>query len=979
MRFSATPYRILDAKRWETTARRARAPWKTSAQSQARRQRPPQVAVACRGLASALLLPLLCAWLTLCQSSLARSSEPTLLDNMDSPALALRLAEGRRPLAHDLVRGIGGHGVAAEHMVVHAQPGESELISYRLPRSTVIPELRLQAILRCNRPNARIGVRVELPRTRDADTHAPLTLLIRGEKAANQNVWSQLRIDNLPQAVERHARTARVRLDNAIDVREAVAVELVILAPGGVTPTEIWVDQIALYGVLAEARDEIIADPSVQLVAALQSSPQGREIPHPTPASVNVRPHARIARIIQWQGEPFALLQKLGFDTVSMARPPDDRQRAEAARLNLEIVCPPPAELLFEGPAAARPSDVVALGSADMTTPDEALGDGDAGHRDGVPAEKRDLSSRDNWSQIAAWDLGRAASPSDLAAADRMRRQLRRQVGEQNRPTILRPGSFPGEASRIADWLLMERPVAATQQTDGQYARELTQQLRLARPGTPVWMTLATHNSSASMSQLQSLRGGGAAMIPPRFDALLQSAFTAAAARPRGIYFESLLSLDRRDGATLQRSLALQLTNLRLGLIEPWLAGGKPTTPAKCSRRDLSASVLLAERSYLLLPLRWGDSEGAGVHTIDGVSFVLPGAAESAEAFLLTMTGAERLRTRRVAGGLSVAVDALPAEAVLLVTEDAAAAAQVEAYLRRHAKQSAVLRTQLVELRIQDAQHAWGLLPTDVASDALARQELHRSEVLVAEAKAALREDRYDKAHAAAAAADETLTRLLAYALYRMHAPLARGVLPIEPSWATMGDVALALAASRRTDVAWQPATGGSFEDLDGLRQAGWRRQESPNVRLASAVRLSPLAPRDGQYCLELEALPAPGADVPPPAPAPPIWVSSPYWTIPAGHLLEIRGVARNAAADLSDAAPLAIFDSLGGEDLALQVGGEPTWRPFHLMRAAQNDASTQVVLALRQAGRVQIDQVEIRVVPLAPQPHVTPVATARR
>ena len=32
------------------------------------------------------------------------------------------------------------------------------------------------------------------------------------------------------------------------------------------------------------------------------------------------------------------------------------------------------------------------------------------------------------------------------------------------------------------------------------------------------------------------------------------------------------------------RALALELTNLRLGLVEPWLAGGKPATPARVDR-----------------------------------------------------------------------------------------------------------------------------------------------------------------------------------------------------------------------------------------------------------------------------------------------------------------------------------------------------------------------------------------------------------
>ena len=90
------------------------------------------------------------------------------------------------------------------------------------------------------------------------------------------------------------------------------------------------------------------------------------------------------------------------------------------------------------------------------------------------------------------------------------------------------------------------------------------------------------------------------------------------------------------------RALALELTNLRLGMVEPWLARGKAATPARSSRPDLTAMVLTVERSHLVVPLRWDDATQVGCRRRRGkcdfrqpTSLLLPGVPESCDAYLL--------------------------------------------------------------------------------------------------------------------------------------------------------------------------------------------------------------------------------------------------------------------------------------------------------------------------------------------------------
>jgi hypothetical protein len=162
-------------------------------------------------------------------------------------------------------------------------------------------------------------------------------------------------------------------------------------------------------------------------------------------------------------------------------------------------------------------------------------------------------------------------------------------------------------------------------------------------------------------------------------------------------------------------------------------------------------------------------------------------------------------------------------------------------------------------------------------------------------------------------------------------------------------------------------APGGDFEDLNQLLQSGWQRLEQPTPGVRTAVRLSPEAPGQGAYCLELH-VECDSADGSAPAlPSAPVWVTSPPLAVPPGHLLEINGMVRVAEAPLGLADPVLIFDSVGGEESALRVSVSPSWAPFRLVRAATPGTELRLTVALGGVGRAQIDAITVRYIPLRP------------
>ena len=72
-------------------------------------------------------------------------------------------------------------------------------------------------------------------------------------------------------------------------------------------------------------------------------------------------------------------------------------------------------------------------------------------------------------------------------------------------------------------------------------------------------------------------------------------------------------------------------------------------------------------------------------------------------------------------------------------------------------------------------------------------------------------------------------------------------------------------------------------------------------------------------------------------------------------------GLAQEAS--VAAAAPLIVYDSLGGQPLAQAVTADNSWREFVAYRMATADSPVVVSLALRSYGEAMVD--DVTVVPL--------------
>ncbi len=850
---------------------------------------------------------------------LAFAQAPALLDNMDSNTTSLHLLAGTSDLQiihHSIDRQTYRLGTGSERLQLACPAGHSARLAYKIPQAPVIREFRLAAQIFSNRPGVQLAALVTLPRTKNIATGQPYELLVRSETMGQGGDWEQLTLENVPELLARVARVARAQFGGAIDHRGATISQIVLLVPGGPGVADVLVDRIEVFGVLSATKKQ---SPSAANVHASQQKPSRPVGTQPKQSAIL---HG-VPLIIQWQGEPFELLAKLGFDTIGMSRLPSAQELAEAQKLKLSIVCPPP-------------------------TPQQLT-------ESGIP---------DELARILAWDLGSQLTATDLQHVARWQRLLEQYDSVSSRTSFITPQLFTREASRISDTLVLGRGMLGTKISLQEYSAWLNQRRRLARPGTEIWASINTQYSPQLSQQMTALEMNGKINSVASYQQLAALSSATFSARSRGFYFRSETSLALNDNATQLRAKALELNNLRLQLAEPWLASGKLQTAARSSQPKISALVLQVERSHILVPINWASTMQSlrSDRRNTPTSFLVPGVAESAEAYLITLGGAQRIRKRRVTGGVRISLESFPIDALVLLTDDPQAFSQVSRYLRKIAPRATQLRQELAALRLQDTSrvaYAMNNLSKPISS-------------LLAQAQGEIQNcgrsrssKIFDLAYRQADRAELLLEKCEQHLIAQSATAEASSPFTSSPSFgvASLPDQVQFQKNLNRSPVGKNLLQGGGFEDMQTLLQNGWRHKQLPLKGIATSVRLSPVAAHSGSYCLELEARSTDTSIPAPIVPASPVWITSPPLHVRAGEIIEITGVARVPEPLIGSVDGLQIIDSLGGVDMSLRIPQAPSWQPFRLIRVTPTDAEVTVSIALTGLGKAQVDDLAIRTI----------------
>jgi hypothetical protein len=880
---------------------------------------------------------------------------------------------------HRRVRGVAHRGQGCEWLQLSASQGGSAVyIAHDFGCPWVIDDLRPTVWVKSDRPGVQFLVEVILPRAVDPRTGRPVLTHLLGSAYTDVGRWQQLSVEGLAQLLARQVRILRSQLRRDVDAGEAYVGRVLLNIYTGPGLTNIWIDDLAAAGYVASGRPGPAAAaaaerPDARGAASAADSAGGPLPPGPVagtaPAAevqlaqstLLVRGQLMLPRAIQYQGEPLPLLKQLGFNTIWVRHVPSMELLAEADRLGLWLVCPPPLPPADRAPCAAWSPRLLPIAGQGEIAAD--------GHPRTAPPP-----IGPQFRPVLAWDLGSGLTAAQSDASRRWAEDIRLADAHGRRPLIACPSSDLREYSRHANLLLIDRRPLGTSLEMPDYGVWVRREPLLARPGTPVWTTIQTQPGEGLRRQLAALAPG---WVPPTTFAPEQIrllVWTALSSGSRGMVFQSQTPLSADDPQTRQRALTLRGLNLELELMEPWVAAGHFVDVANTDKEDLqevSGAVLQSNRARLVLPawLARGSQCVAGEAFARAMAVIVPGIPDPASAYELTAGRLEPLRRKRDTGGVRVTLDEFSLTGTLLFAQDPAVVDAVSRRAAANGKAVAEIERQLAGWKLETvgrgiASLGGRLSPlTDVpAALADARRALEESDVR-------LRTGDLQGGWLGARRAERFLRRLERDAWKAAMTGLGSPV--VSPGTAAFSTLPWHWALVERLRQGHPGANrlpGGDFEDMQLMLRAGWRHEQHPLPGVTAAADLVSEAHHTGRWGMRLTAR----ADDPDNPPAmietPPVWLTTPAVPVEAGQLVWVHGWVFIPKPITASVDGLLVIDSLGGEELAERIDKTEGWGEFTLLRVADRTGPMTVTFALSGLGEARLDDIAVQVIEPGPR-----------
>ncbi|MEX0866240.1 MAG: hypothetical protein WD030_02710 [Pirellulales bacterium] len=819
-------------------------------------------------------------------------------------------------------------GGVCEHLHLRQGGGTRFYVGQPIGQAPIIAETEARLWVRSDRSGLQMLLRVVLPRSVDPDSGEALVTYIGGTLYNETGRWQQLVVKDVPQALERQLRVLRAQYGSQVDGREAYADLVVINGYGGPGDTNLWIDELEVFGILhgamrGEANESLVAQVLFDEPAVAAGDPPPAKAPEIKLNGTTLLYQGRpvFPRIVEHRGEPFTVLRELGFNAVRLRQTPTAAQLGEAAAAGMWLVCPPP-----------------------VVAPGQQIGAA--------------------YHPVLAWHLGEDLAQPQISGVQSSVERLREADGTVKRPVICQPDTELRTYSRLVDVVVTGRNPLGTTQSLADYSTWLRERPRRARPGSTVWSLVATEPAAAA---------DGTMALPASVPTgqIRRLALIALATGARGLFFESHSRLDAPDTATRRRSLQLRLLNDELRLIEAWAAAGSFVTPAQTSDPYTTATVLQTERARLLVPLdlppnaqHVAPSAPQTPGQADTTYFVAPGVPASNDAYELSPAHFRPLPHRRVTGGVGLSLPRGQAASLVVLTQDALVINQLARRVQQSRQSTSIHIRELVEIELAETERIAGLLASagrDVDGAKVAAL-LDSSRGMLEIADRSLAQQDYQQAYRAcrtalAVIADAqnmlwNIPSQQAVAITQSPLPATLEYLPSMVRFA-------ADAASFQFGPNVLPA--GDMEDLAALRGAGWRHFNLPQDDVRTDVELSTLGPRAGRGSLHLSVLPVDAAQPSRLIEAPPVWVTSPAVPIRAGQLVEVRGSVRVPNPIQGSVDGLLVIDSVGGPAHCLRLGHSVDWQEFSFFRRATADGAISVTFALSGIGDAWIDDVTLR------------------
>ncbi|MCI0462387.1 MAG: hypothetical protein L0Z62_36000 [Gemmataceae bacterium] len=906
----------------------------------------------------------------------------------------------------------GAHdGQRCEYIQIKAGQGSHVHYQYNTGRAPLGDDLNVALWVKSNRPGVQLLARVVLPNERDPNSlQDRLTTVLQGEVYRGPpGRWKRLELGRVVALTRQQQQLMQARLGRPVNFTGAYVDALLLNVYGGSGITEVWIDALEVGPVL-EPRTE-------DRGPRTEGTPTSRD-PRSSPARraavvefngmhLTVDGRRFFFRGIRHSDTPIKVLRDAGFNALFCDASADPALLRQSTDLGFLLV--PHLPVTSEATLASR---------------------------EGLTREVRRFPEPDS---VLFWNLGNALAHEQVNLVSRSAQLLRaadplRPLGVDAWDGL---GRYSGSLQLMVGvhrWPLM------TTLELSQYRDWLEQRRRLATPGAFLWSWIQTHTPEFYTTMLydRPANKGFEEPIGPQPEQIRLLTYTTLGVGARGVAFWSDRFLaDSHQG--YDRMLGVALLNQEIEMLEPLLVGvNDAPTWISTSSPEVQAAILRCPRAVLMLPM-WvgaGAQFVPGQAAVSKLTVTVPHVPQGMQAWEVTPGEVRSLRTERVPGGMKVTLPEFGLTTAVVFTPDT----QLIVRLQEHAsarRQTAAQWTyemaahELAKTaRVHEELQQRGLSVVDAGP--LLNNASERLRLARAHWDKGLFSDAYREAQRSLRP-----MRILMRALWEKSVRLPIGKDPLDSpvsspyavSFFTLPRHVAFVDQLRRTTPAANALPGGDFEVVPGRPQESWVPQDLTlddvelfaervsDIYLTPLKKRQPAAPRDprgkpvqGQLTSRSPA-PASRGREPPESPAEPeakrygsaaqgtyclklcirskdreapplaldrtfLALNSPAVRLPPGSLVRVSAWVCIPEAITASPDGALLFDSSGGEPLALRLSGPMSWKKFTLYRKVPASGTVSVTLALTGLGSAYFDDVRIEPLVFAPgSSEVYPVA----
>lgn len=846
---------------------------------------------------------------------------------------------------HETTTSAVHQGQRSEFIQIEAKQGSHIYYLYPTGRAPIGEELTIQLWVKANRPGLQLLARVVLPHERDPNSlEDRLTTIIKGDTYRLAGRWQRLEIGRTVALCKQQQQLMQGQLKRPINFTDAYVDTLILNVYGGPGLNEVWLDDLEV-GPLAEPLVQQPVMPATPGGPVPQARPAARtSLVQFTGTQLQIDDKKIFFRGIRHTDTPLDVLRQAGFNT-----------------LWVDYTAPP--TLLKEA---------VDHGFWLVPTLPVTLTDAQLVSRHLLAQEVGRLAESN---AILFWDLGRSLEYREetLARLTRAAQQVR--AADPGRPLGVNVWDGLLPYSRAVNLVGVHRWPLMTELGLAEYREWLDQRRRLATPGSFLWTWVQTHlpDWHARLLYDQPASAPFKEPVGPQPEQIRLLTFTALGAGCRGLaYWSDRFLADSHQGR--DRLLGLAVLNQELQMLEPLLVTVEESPQwIETSLPEVRAAVFRTSTGVLVLPMWLG--KGAqyvpGQSAATKVSLVVPSVPQGTQIWEITPGEVRSLRGERVPGGTKVTLPEFGLTTALFFTGDLEQIGQLQKQCAAQRKKAAAwtydLAMQELEkvLRIEEQlQKAGHSIPQSArliqdAQDRLAATREHWRLGLHGEA--------YREAQRALRPIRILMRAEWEQAVKDLDCPVAS---PYAVSYYTLPRHWRFIEEKRGKQARGNVLPGGDFEVAQGQAQPLWTPTDVTldEVEL-QADRVGPntlkngkepaVEPKEGKLCLRLQIKPKRPV-VPQALERTFLAINSPVVRLPPGTLVQISGwvnIPENITASVDGA---MLYDTAGGEPLAVRLTGKTPWKQFTLYRRVPANGTIGVTLALTGIGTVYFDDVRI-------------------